>query len=406
MSYTKRTTASVFFERGSWYYRGKDIDDKFNINYYKKGGFKTDSEALKAKEAADKVFEQKQRKLFSSPSANITLRHYLEYWLSVHIRYIEASTQSVYAYALYCCIFPNLEEIKLKDVTYQFLNLFYRRIIDRGGTNATVNKVREVLSVAFTTAVEERYIADNPVLLSDKYPRKSKPPVLLSKEDLRKLLKEAKKTNYYLEIMLALFCGLRKGEVLGLEFSDFDFDNKTVHIQRQYTQDFKPSGNGTYVANGASVKLPKTPNSDRIMVVPQLILELVRDRQELSEAKARECPETFVNQGFVSFSQTGGHIGTSTLNSQLKKICYKADIPCVTPHSLRHMYATMLIEQGESLEKISALLGHSSIHTTFEVYCGVLEQNEEIAKFIDETFSFITLPPVWKGGEVYERTAV
>lgn len=58
----------------------------------------------------------------------------------------------------------------------------------------------------------------------------------------------------------------------------------------------------------------------------------------------------------------------------------------MTVHSLRHMYATILTEQGVPLVKVSALLGHSSIHTTFEYYCEVMDEQERIMSFINDSF--------------------
>ena len=61
-------------------------------------------------------------------------------------------------------------------------------------------------------------------------------------------------------------------------------------------------------------------------------------------------------------------------------------IPTISVHGLRHMFATILIERGVSLTKIASLLGHSSPNTTFDIYCGIMEEREKILTFINETF--------------------
>ena len=71
----------------------------------------------------------------------------------------------------------------------------------------------------------------------------------------------------------------------------------------------------------------------------------------------------------------------------LAEICRKLSLPHITVHSLRHMCATILLEQGTSLAKISAFLGHTSVHTTFEYYCEVMDEKEKILAFMNEIFS-------------------
>lgn len=74
------------------------------------------------------------------------------------------------------------------------------------------------------------------------------------------------------------------------------------------------------------------------------------------------------------------------MNSALTKLCSRNGLPHITVHGLRHIYATILIEQKVPLIKISALLGHASVNTTFEYYCEVMDENEQIITFMNHTF--------------------
>lgn len=67
-------------------------------------------------------------------------------------------------------------------------------------------------------------------------------------------------------------------------------------------------------------------------------------------------------------------------------MCKRNGLPHITVYGLRHMYATILLEQGVSLVKISALLGHSSVNTTFEYYCDQIDENNKIMAFMNNTF--------------------
>lgn len=74
------------------------------------------------------------------------------------------------------------------------------------------------------------------------------------------------------------------------------------------------------------------------------------------------------------------------MNSALTKLCSRNGLPHITVHGLRRMYATILVEQKVPLIKISALLGHASVNTTFEYYCEVMDENEQIITFMNNMF--------------------
>ena len=76
----------------------------------------------------------------------------------------------------------------------------------------------------------------------------------------------------------------------------------------------------------------------------------------------------------------------SSLNRCIDSVCKKLGLPHLTVHSLRHMCATILLEEGASLAKVSAYLGHDSIHTTFEYYCEVMDEIEKILSFMNNLF--------------------
>ena len=169
-------------------------------------------------------------------------------------------------------------------------------------------------------------------------------------------LKEASENNWYLEILLGLFLGLRKGEIAGLKYGDFDLSKKTVTISRQITSNpIIPKGQAKISEYQVIEKPPKTPNSYRTL----------RD--------------------YLSCSENGLPHATSSFNMALTKLCRRAGLPHLTVHSLRHMYASILTEQGVPLIKVSALLGHSSLNTTFEYYCEVMDETEKIRGFLNNS---------------------
>lgn len=95
----------------------------------------------------------------------------------------------------------------------------------------------------------------------------------------------------------------------------------------------------------------------------------------------------FIDQKYISCQANGKPHSLSALNQYLTRLCQRNGLPTITVHGLRHMFATILLERGVSIVKISGLLGHNSIHTTFEFYCEIMDENEKIKAFINNNFT-------------------
>lgn len=174
-----------------------------------------------------------------------------------------------------------------------------------------------------------------------------------------------------------------------MKITDFDLSLNTMCISRQLSTDSKLSENmetvGYKIENySLKTKSPKTKNSYRKFKVPSIIIEQLLIRIEMiNELKKNK---SFIDNNFVSCQKNGNPHSLSALNQYITKLCKRNGLPPITVHSLRHMFATILLESGIQIAKISALLGHSSIHTTFEFYCEIMDENEKIKVFMNNNF--------------------
>ena len=116
-------------------------------------------------------------------------------------------------------------------------------------------------------------------------------------------------------------------------------------------------------------------------------MQEVKKRQRLVESNKEKLQEQYADKDYVSCQENGTLHSMTSINNALTKLCDRNGLPHITVHGLRHMYATILIERQVPLIKISALLGHSSVHTTFEYYCDVMDENEKIIAFMNNTFT-------------------
>ena len=211
MSKEKRV---VFFEGKSWYHRTKELQDDLTTKYGKKGGFETPEEAEKSYWEYEKRYQKKQRNLqiAKMQKTDVMLGDYLEYWFeNIFSPRIETTTRMVGAYTLYNLILPSMEaDIKLKYISVEYLDALLERVAKI--CPSAGNKGRERLSIAMKDAAGDKFISYNPMPETKPYSR-AKPKVrVLGKEKLKVFLEAASKNPWYLEILLGLFCGLRKGD--------------------------------------------------------------------------------------------------------------------------------------------------------------------------------------------------
>lgn len=286
------------------------------------------------------------------------LHLYIQHWLSVKkpsLRY-----QTILKYELLCNkhIIPTLGNKSISDVNLLDLNEAFSKM---DLSNSSKNVVKMVLSNIFKLAVKEQLIASNPVSLMDTIKFNQKEIQALTVDEIHKLLATAKDYSpfYYWLIRLALETGLRKGELLALNWSDIDFEKDTITVRKS-------------VDIRGVVGDTKTQKSKRTISVSADTLE------GLKVIKRPDCDVVFSNV-------TGGYKPTYAINYPFACIVKKAGLRHIRFHDLRHTNATFLIAKGINMKTVSERLGHSSITITMDRYThGVLEEDQKAAKVIDK----------------------
>lgn len=377
----------AFYERGSWYHRTKILQEDYSVKYGKTGGFSSDVEAEKDYEKHIKEFNQSLGSRLTTQGADISLKDYLIYWYqSIFSERIVSTTEYLSAYVLYTFLLPSIDnDVKLRTISSEYLDEVLKkasRYCESAG-----NKSRELLYIAFKDALSERMINDNPVLNTKKYPRKKPKIYVLNKDQIRTFLAAAKQRNWFLEIILALYLGLRKGEIRGLKFNDFNFEERTVHIQRQLAMEMKLQSGGIEVEKYQLVERdPKTEKSNWFLRVPTIVMVELEKRKQRVLTQKIQMGDRYQDNDYVCCQKNGLPHGPHSLNKEIRVICENNSLPHITVHGLRHMFATILLERDVSIAKISGMLGHSSIHTTFEYYLEVMDADKKIVEFMNREF--------------------
>ncbi|MBO0777338.1 MAG: site-specific integrase [Ktedonobacteraceae bacterium] len=186
-------------------------------------------------------------------------------------------------------------------------------------------------------------------------------------EQAQQLMRVARGHPLECLITLAITTGMRKGELLGLRWSDIDLEHRTLQVKRTATYVAVDGGKTRYIETE-----PKTQSSKRAITLPPFVVDLLhthRARQLQARRKAGIC---WKDQDLVFTTAQGNHYCDSLLRNQYARLLRDAMLPRVRFHDLRHSAATILLSLGVNIKVIQELLGHSHIETTLGVYSHVI----------------------------------
>jgi integrase len=173
--------------------------------------------------------------------------------------------------------------------------------------------------------------------------------------------------HYKAAIYIGLFGGLRKGEILGLNWEDVDFEKGELRIQR--SRMYAP-GTGTYEDT------PKTEKSNRSVAVPKEVMDLLFKLQLQQKYMKLSAGTNYKDSPAVIRSSTGNPLHPSVLYRWWASFIKKCDLRHIGLHALRHTHASMLVHLGEDKVQVSNRLGHSQISTTLNIYTHLFEESD------------------------------
>ncbi len=271
----------------------------------------------------------------------------------------------------------NLGIIKLKDLKPLTLQNYYNDLVKKKNkTPDTIKVINKVLSGGMKQAQKEQLILNNPCLAVTLPKIQAKNEVMTFTIDEQKLfLNQLEGNRDKCIFSLALGSGLRLGELLGLKWSDIDFESRQITISRSIKR-VKCFDENSTTKTKIIEQLPKTKYSLRTIPLPEVTInELKRHKNMISKEKLK-AGEIYIDSNLVFPNEIGGYIDARNLSKRYRRVLKKSNIPYRKFHSLRHTYATRLFENGVSLKVVQVLLGHSSMEITANIYTHVLQDEK------------------------------
>lgn len=375
----------TIFKRNDWRWTGQITLDLGNEQYKRKTVY-----GKTQKEVKDKLeylrMECRQGRVIET--SDMPLEEWLHIWITNYKPNLKITTRE--SYESYIATHINgskIGKIPLNKLKTTDLQTFYNAKLNGTYKNqkqklssTTVRYINIIIKSALKQAVNNRMINDN-ACNAVVLPKKNKIEIIpLTKEEVIQFLNVAKKDRLYTLYLLEMMTGLRRGEILGLKWSDIDFEKGKINVIHNLYRINNTDENAT-TKYKLELLTPKTETSKRSIPINQLMIEELLKHKEKQDLEKMYYASDYKDLGMVFTRPNGDYISPREFLRQYQKLLSTAGLEKKRFHDLRHTVASLLINANENPKVIQQLLGHSTISTTLDIYAHVM--GETMNKSID-----------------------
>jgi len=308
--------------------------------------------------------------------AQTTLEEFLAQWLISYRSSLHPTTSIQYEGIIRLHLIPVLGHLKLKDLRTDQIQALYNAETERGTSPRMVQYIHTVLRRALNIALRWGLIGRNPALLFTLPKLKRKEMKTLNDSQVRVFLSAAKGLRHEALFWMAVFTGLREGELFGLKWFDLDWGKKHLRVQRQLQ---RIQGKGMVFTE------PKTKTGKRMIVLSTATIAKLREHLDHQQQERISAGDKWQEFDLLFPSTLGTPMDPSNMYKDFKDTLKKAGLPDIRFHDLRHTAATLMLIQGTHPKIVQERLGHSNISLTMDTYSHVLpSMQEEAAEKMDE----------------------
>ncbi len=305
----------------------------------------------------------------------LSISEWMSIWAQDYLVGVKASTAYLYRRTIELYIDPHLGHIRLDALNAHAVQHFYNELAKPSKPDAaplsakSIKNIHGVLHKALKQAVLIGYLRTNPTeaCILPRIIRKEMHP--LEEDQVAVFLREVQGHPHEYLYKIALFTGLREGEVLGLGWEHIDFQAGTLTVKRQLRREQKKGGEYYFS--------PPKNNKSRCLTLAPSVIQLFRLQKLEQNSMRMEAGDAWQENGLVFSNQTGGYLSYRTVYDCFKRIVKKIGSPATRFHDLRHTYAVACIKSGDDIKTVQENLGHATAAFTLDVYGHVTKQMKQ-----------------------------
>lgn len=261
----------------------------------------------------------------------------------------------------------HFKELKLKKITVAYCQ---KIVIELSKSYVLYNHYLSVINRIFKYAVLMDVLNSNPFdkVIKPKSRQTQRKGNFLTKEELKEFLKLAQNTSlsyFHPLVHLMSYTGLRQGEALALKWSDIDFENKRITVDKTAVR----------IKERQTLQTPKTKNSKRVISIDPATLSILKSwKKDQIKIYFKNGKHFEGDENFIFTNQRGEWVHIHNFIRYFKRFIADHKLKPITPHGLRHTHASLLFSAGVEPKNISDRLGHSTVQITLDLYTHITEE--------------------------------
>ena len=342
-------------------------------------GFKTIKEAKQAErnlllDVEENGLPSNQSDGFQDP----TFEELASLWLENYKTTVKPSTFENVQSKIKKMTEEHFKEMKLKKITVAYCQ---RVVIELSKSYVLYNHYLSVINRIFKYAVLMDILNSNPFdkVIKPKSRQTQRKGNFLTKEELKEFLKLAQTAtlSYFFPLVhLMSYTGLRQGEALALKWSDIDFENKKITVNKTAVR----------IKEKQTLQTPKTKNSKRVISIDPTTLSILKSwKKDQIKIYFKNGKHFEGDENFIFTNQWSDWVRINNFIRYFKRFIADHKLKQITPHGLRHTHASLLFSAGVEPKNISDRLGHSTIKITLDLYTHITEEQrtDTVEKLIE-----------------------
>lgn len=346
-------------------------------------GFKTMKEAKQAErnlllDVEENGLPSNQSDGFQDP----TFEELAQLWLENYKTTVKPSTFENVKSKVEKMTEEHFDGLKLKKITVAYCQ---RVVIELSKTYVLYNHYLSVINRIFKYAVLMDILDSNPFdkVIKPKSRQTQRKGNFLTKEELKEFLKLAQTAtlSYFFPLVhLMSYTGLRQGEALALKWSDIDFENKKITVNKT----------AVWIKEKQALQTPKTKNSKRVISIDPATVAILKNwKKDQIKIYFKRGKHFEGDDNFIFTNQRGDWVQIHNFIPYFKRFVTDHKLKSITPHGLRHTHASLLFSAGVEPKNISDRLGHSTVQITLDLYTHITE--EQRTDTVDKLLEYMVI---------------